>query len=148
MGASAKIKQGNYQLSKPVSMFELLEIISKGRVAQSDMTIIEGWTFRQFREALNAAPKLRHDSLSLSDAEILRRIGASEKHPEGLFFPDTYNFPAGSSDLALLKRAYKTTAAFTGNWDSRDQVYRWIHHMRPDSGFDCEKRLAKQKTAR
>jgi UPF0755 protein len=122
MGASAKIKQGNYQLSKPVSMFELLEIISKGRVAQSDMTIIEGWTFRQFREALNAAPKLRHDSLSLSDAEILRLIGASEKHPEGLFFPDTYNFPAGSSDLALLKRAYKTMQRhLQENWDSRDQ---------------------------
>lgn len=121
MGLSAKIKQGSYQLTKPVSMYELLEIISKGRVAQSDLTIIEGWTFKQFREALNAAPKLRHDSLSLSDAEIMQRIGASEKHPEGLFFPDTYNFPAGSSDLALMKRAYKTMQRhLQENWDSRD----------------------------
>lgn len=108
MGLAGKIKHGNYQLTKPVSMYELLEIISKGRVAQSDLTIIEGWTFKQFREALNATPKLRHDSLALSDEEILLRIGATEKHPEGLFFPDTYNYLAGSSDIALLKRAYQT----------------------------------------
>ena len=68
-------------------MYELLEIISKGRVAQSDMTIIEGWTFKQFREALNAAPKLRHDSLSLSDAEILQRIGAKRKTSGRPVFP-------------------------------------------------------------
>lgn len=121
LGLSAKIKYGNYQLTKPVSMYELLEIISKGRVAQSDLTIIEGWTFKQFREALNANPKLRHDSLELTDLEIMQKIGASEKHPEGLFFPDTYNFPASSSDLALLKRAYQTMQRhLQANWDSRE----------------------------
>jgi UPF0755 protein len=122
LGLSGKIKYGNYQLTKPVSMYELLEIISKGRVAHSDLTIIEGWTFKQFRAALNATPKLRHDSVELSDAEIMQRIGATEKHPEGLFFPDTYNFPAGSSDLALLKRAYQTMQRhLQENWDSRDR---------------------------
>ena len=84
MGLAGQIKYGNYQLTKPVSMYELLEIVSKGRVAQSDLTIIEGWTFKQFREALNAASKLRHDSMSLSDAEIMHKIGANENHPEGL----------------------------------------------------------------
>ena len=122
MGLAGQIKHGNYQISKPVSMYDLLVIVSKGRVAQSDLTVIEGWTFKQFREALNAAPKLRHDSLSLSDAEIMQKIGATEKHPEGLFFPDTYNFPAGSSDLALLKRAYQTMQKhLQENWQSRDK---------------------------
>jgi UPF0755 protein len=122
MRLSGQIKHGSYQLTKPVSIYELLQIVSKGRVAQSDLTIIEGWTFRQFREALNAAPKLRHDSLSLSDAEIMQKIGATEKHAEGLFFPDTYNFPAGSSDLALLKRAYQTMQRhLKENWDTRDK---------------------------
>lgn len=122
LGVSAKIKQGSYQLDKPLSMYELLEIITKGRVVQSDLTIIEGWTFKQFREALNAASKIRHDSLALSDAEILLRIGATEKHPEGLFFPDTYNFPAGSSDLDLMKRAYKTMQKhLQENWLNRDK---------------------------
>jgi UPF0755 protein len=122
MGLSAQIKYGNYQITKPLSMYELLEIISKGRVAQSDLAIIEGWTFKQFREAVNNSQKLRHDSLPLSDLEILQRIGASEKHPEGLFFPDTYNFPAGSSDLALIKRAYQTMQRhLQENWQSRDK---------------------------
>lgn len=122
MGLSTQIKHGNYQIDKPVSMYELLEIVSKGRVAQSDMTVIEGWTFKQFREALNVMPKVRHDSLTLSDAEILQQIGASEKHPEGLFFPDTYNFPAGSSDLALMKRAYQTMQRhLQENWTNRDK---------------------------
>ncbi len=122
LGLSSKIKYGNYQLSKPVSMHELLEIISKGRVAQSDLTIIEGWTFKQFREAMNANPKLRHDSLELSNTEILEKIGATEKHPEGLFFPDTYNFPSGSSDLALMKRAYQTMQKqLQAHWQARDK---------------------------
>jgi len=121
MGKSGQIKPGNYQLTKNVSLIELLEIVSKGRVAQSDITIIEGWTFKQFRETLNNAPKLRHDSAFLTEAEILQRIGATEKHPEGLFFPDTYIFPSGSSDIALLKRAYQTMQRrLQENWQGRD----------------------------
>jgi len=121
MRLSGQIKYGNYQLTQPVSMYELLQILNKGLVAQSDLTIIEGWTFKQFRQALNAAPKIRHDSLLLSDAEIMQKIGAAERHPEGLFFPDTYNFPAGSSDLALIKRAYQTMQKhLQDNWQRRD----------------------------
>jgi UPF0755 protein len=122
MGVASKIKHGSYQLSQPLSMYRLLEVITKGRVAQSDLTIIEGWTFKQFRVALNANPKIRHDSLDLSDAEIMQRIGATEKHPEGFFFPDTYNFPIGSSDLDLLKRAYQTMhKQLQANWLNRDK---------------------------
>jgi UPF0755 protein len=121
MGKSGQIKLGNYQLTKAVSLFELLEIVSKGRVAQSDITIIEGWSFRQLREALNNAPKLRHDSALLSEAEILQRIGATEKHPEGLFFPDTYIFPSGSSDIALMRRAYQTMQRrLQESWQGRE----------------------------
>jgi UPF0755 protein len=122
MGVASKIKHGSYQLSQPLSMYRLLEVITKGRVAQSDLTIIEGWTFKQFRVALNANPKIRHDSLDLSDAEIMQRIGATEKYPEGFFFPDTYNFPIGSSDLDLLKRAYQTMhKQLQANWLNRDK---------------------------
>lgn len=121
MGLSGQIKPGNYQLTKAASLFEILQMVNKGRVAQSDLTIIEGWTFKELREALNVAPKLHHDSLSLSDAEILHSIGATEKHPEGLFFPDTYIFPSGSSDLALLKRAYQTMQRrLQESWQARD----------------------------
>ncbi|KAF0203011.1 MAG: hypothetical protein FD173_1866 [Gallionellaceae bacterium] len=107
LGKAAQIKPGNYEIEAPVSPLQLLDIISKGRVEQSDISVIEGWTFNQLRAALNADPKLRHDTLSMTDADILKHIGASEKDAEGLFFPDTYNFSSGSSDLAVLKRAYQ-----------------------------------------
>lgn len=107
LGKSAQIKAGNYELDHPVSPFELLEIITKGEVSQSQMSVIEGWTFKQLRAALDANADIAHDTANLSDAEILQRIGAAEAHPEGLFFPDTYYFAAGSSDLQIFKRAYR-----------------------------------------
>ncbi len=108
LGRSAKIKSGSYELEQAVSMLELLDIISKGQVNQNQLSVIEGWTFKQFRAAVNDNPDLKHSTATLSDAEILQQIGASETHPEGLFFPDTYFFAAGSSDVLLFKRAYQT----------------------------------------
>jgi UPF0755 protein len=105
-GKSTQLKAGNYVLEHPVSQLELLEIISKGEVSQRQISVIEGWTFRQLREALNASPDIAHTTANLTDAEILQRIGATESHPEGLFFPDTYYFAAGSKDLVIFKRAY------------------------------------------
>jgi UPF0755 protein len=122
LGKSTQIKPGNYQLEHPATPLQLLEMINKGRVTQSEITIIEGWTFKQFRSALNATPTLRHDSRALSDAEILQRIGAQEKHPEGLFFPDTYNFASGSSDMVILKRSYQNMQKrLQLSWQSRDK---------------------------
>jgi UPF0755 protein len=74
---------------------------------QAELRIIEGWTFGQLRASLDASLFLRHDTEGLSDAELLSRVGAAERHPEGLFFPDTYLFARGSSDLAVLRRAYR-----------------------------------------
>lgn len=108
LGKSAQLKAGNYALKHPVTPLELLRIITRGDVTQSQISIIEGWTFKQLRTALDANPGIKHDTAGLSDIEILQRIGATEMHPEGLFFPDTYNFAAGSSDLEIIKRAYRT----------------------------------------
>ncbi len=105
-GQSAQIKAGSYELTQPVSPLQLLEILTQGQVSQRHLSVIEGWTFRQMRQAIDAHPDLLHDTKNLDDAELLRRIGATESAPEGLFFPDTYNFSAGSSDLEVYKRAY------------------------------------------
>ncbi|MDH4216980.1 MAG: endolytic transglycosylase MltG [Gallionella sp.] len=121
LGKSGTIKAGNYVLERPVSRLELLTIITKGSVSQSHISVIEGWTFKQLRAALDASPDIAHSAKSLSDAEILRRIGASENHPEGLFFPDTYYFAAGSSDLTLYKVAYHTMQRHLKEaWASRE----------------------------
>ena len=106
-GNSSQLKAGSYSLDHPISPLELLEVITKGEVIQKQASIIEGWTFKQLRAALNASLDITHDTLNLTDTEILQRIGAMESHPEGLFFPDTYKFAAGSSDLAILSSAYQ-----------------------------------------
>ncbi|MFA6971256.1 MAG: endolytic transglycosylase MltG [Gallionella sp.] len=107
MGRAGQIKAGIYQLDHSISKMELLDMITQGNVSRSQITLIEGWNFRQLRSALNASPNIRHDTLDLSDSEILHRIGAFESHPEGLFFPETYFVAAGSSDIELLRFAYK-----------------------------------------
>lgn len=121
LGKAAQIKPGNYQLEHEVSPLQLLNMISKGQIAQSSLTIIEGSTFKQLRNTLNADSTLRHDSALLSDAELLKRIGATESAAEGLFFPDTYNYDRGSSDLIVLKRAYQLMQRhLQENWNKRD----------------------------
>lgn len=121
LGKSGTIKAGNYVLEHPVSRLELLTIITKGSVSQSQISVIEGWTFKQLRAALDTNPDISHSAKDLTDAEILLRIGATENHPEGLFFPDTYFFSAGSSDLTIYKVAYHTMQRrLQETWGSRE----------------------------
>lgn len=116
-----QIKPGNYQLVHEVTPLQLLNMISKGQFEHSSLTIIEGSTFKELRAALNAESTLRHDSSALSEAEILKRIGATETAAEGLFFPDTYNYSTGSSDLIVLKRAYQLMQSnLQETWKKRD----------------------------
>ena len=107
LGEAANIKAGNYSIDRPLSPYELLRIITEGDVTQHAITFVEGWTFKQMRKALDDHPKIRHDTRGLEDAEVLRRVGAKQASPEGLFFPDTYHFGEGSSDLVVLRRAYR-----------------------------------------
>jgi UPF0755 protein len=121
MDKSIQLKAGNYELKHPVTPLQLLQIITKGEFSQRKIGIIEGWTFKQFRGALNTNRYLAHDTIGLTDIEILQHIGAVEQHPEGLFFPDTYHFVAGSSDLAILRIAYRTMQQrLQEAWDTRE----------------------------
>jgi UPF0755 protein len=106
-GRAHAIKAGNYEIAAPLTPLELLGKITRGDVLQAEVTLIEGWTFRQLRAALDESPDLRHDSAGRSDAQLLAAVGATEGHAEGLFFPDTYLFARGSSDIAVLRRAYR-----------------------------------------
>jgi UPF0755 protein len=108
LGKSGQIKAGSYELKQAVTPLRLLEMITRGEVNQTRLSLIEGWSFAQLRAMLNASPDVRHDTLGLRDTEIMQSIGAIETYPEGLFFPETYNFSKGDSDLAVLRRAYQT----------------------------------------
>jgi UPF0755 protein len=107
LGRERDIKAGNYLFAQPLTPVDLLDKLTRGDVTQAEVRLIEGWTFTQFRQALDATADLRHDTQGLSDADVLARIQAAEQHPEGLFFPDTYLFAKGSSDLHVLRRAYR-----------------------------------------
>jgi len=107
-GTDRKIKAGLYEISSPVAMWQLLKRFAEGNPDQASVTVIEGWSFRQFRAAVDREPDLKHDSRGLSEESLLTAIGATELRAEGLFFPSTYFFVPGSSDLDLYRRAYRT----------------------------------------
>jgi UPF0755 protein len=107
LGEARNIKAGNYELGEPVTPYRLLQKIAQGDVTQATSRFVEGWTFRQLRRTLDEHPDVAHASRGLTDEEILQRLGIKESSPEGLFFPDTYHFAGGSSDLQILTRAYR-----------------------------------------
>ena len=107
-GESERLKAGTYEVSTGVTPRSLLRKITRGEYAMAEILFVEGWTFRQMRDAMNAHAGLKHDSAELSGGEIMAKLGAVEAFPEGLFFPDTYVFAKGSSDIAVLARAYGT----------------------------------------
>src|SRR5688572_7120184 len=122
LGRERGIKAGSYELLQPVTPVQLLDKITRGDVMQAEVRLIEGWTFAQFRAALDASPFLRHETTGLDDAQVLARLKVPETHPEGLFFPDTYLFGKGSSDLAVLRRAYRAMQRhLKEEWEAREE---------------------------
>jgi UPF0755 protein len=105
-GNAVSLKAGSYEVATPITPLELIDKLTRGDVVQEQITFVEGWTLRQWRQALGDHPNLRHDTQTLSDPELLERVGATG-YPsgEGLFFPDTYRFNRGASDLDVLRQA-------------------------------------------
>ena len=121
LGRDQNIKAGSYELAAAPTPLELLDKLTRGDVTQDEVRFIEGWNIRQLRAALDASPSLKHDTGKLDDQQLLAQLGAAEKHLEGLFFPDTYLFAKGSSDLRVLKRAYQATQRhLEREWKARD----------------------------
>ena len=106
LGQAGNIKAGSYLFEKPLSPFGVLRKIASGETMLDKVTIVEGWRFSQMRAELDGRPDIRHDTAGWSDAAIMQAIGAPEADPEGMFFPDTYYFDAGGSDLDIYRRAY------------------------------------------
>ncbi len=101
------IKAGSYELDAGITPRALLAKLARGDEALRAVTLIEGWTFRQFRAAIAREPDLKHDTEALTDEALMRLLGRDGQHPEGRFFPDTYTFSKGSSDLSVYRRALR-----------------------------------------
>ena len=104
-GQDRQIRAGNYELPPGTTPRSLLQKLVRGEESLRALTLVEGWNFRQVRAALAADESLRHDSAALSEADLMAQLERPGVHPEGRFFPDTYTFAKGSSDLAVLRRA-------------------------------------------
>ena len=105
-GRSTRLKAGSYTLKPGTTPQRLIEQLVRGEFAQEALVIIEGWTFAQMRAAVAAHPGLKHESATWSDQELLARIAPEFAAAEGLFFPDTYRFAKGASDLQVYRQAY------------------------------------------
>ncbi|WP_411882196.1 endolytic transglycosylase MltG [Polaromonas sp. YR568] len=104
-GQGRLIKAGSYELAPGTTPQKLLSMLVRGDQALKSVTLVEGWNFNQVRAALQKAEQLSPDTLNLAPEAIMQKLGKPGVHPEGRFFPDTYTYAKGSSDLAVLKRA-------------------------------------------
>jgi UPF0755 protein len=121
-GNKHELKAGEYLFPKGTTLMSLLTQITTGSgMINHTFTIVAGWNFRHLRAVLESEPNLQHTSATLTNAEIMKRLGHPELQPEGWFFPDTYYFVKGSSDMILLKRSFQLMRnKLTEAWKKRD----------------------------
>jgi len=120
-GQSRQIRAGSYELDRSTTPRSLLQKLVRGEEALRSVTLVEGWTFRQVREALAKAEQLKPESQALAPADIMSHLGKPGVPAEGHFFPDTYTYSKGSSDLAVLKRAlHAMDKRLAAAWALRD----------------------------
>ncbi|HET8552314.1 MAG TPA: endolytic transglycosylase MltG [Gammaproteobacteria bacterium] len=105
-GKSTDVRAGEYAVPPHATTASLLDKLVSGNVILHSFTVIDGWTFHELMKRLEADPLLKHTLKGLSDGEIMARIGHPDEQPEGRFFPDTYKFPRGMSDVTFLRHAY------------------------------------------
>ena len=106
-GDARRIRAGNYEVGRGVSPRQLLQKMVRGDETLATVRLGEGWTFRQWRAELARAEALEPRTAAMSDEELMAALGAPGQAPEGRFFPDTYAYGKGSSDLAVLRRAHR-----------------------------------------
>jgi UPF0755 protein len=106
-GQDKLIKAGSYELPSGLTPHRLLAKLARGEETLRAVTLVEGWNIRQVRAALAKAEALKPDSKGMDEKALMAALGRADVHPEGRFFPDTYTYSKGSSDLAVLKRAMR-----------------------------------------
>jgi UPF0755 protein len=114
------IQAGEYAVPADATPSQLFDLLVSGETIKYTLTLVEGWNFRQVMAAIRADPVLRQTLEGLENAQIMQRLGYADQHPEGRFFPDTYHFPRGATDIQLLQRAYQRMQKIVaGIWPER-----------------------------
>ena len=104
---SPPVRAGSYRIEPGTTPVALVDKLSRGDTIKETLTIVEGWTFAQMRAEMGRNRHLRPESMNLSDEELLQKVAPGYKHPEGLFYPDTYFYDRGASDLLVLQQAHQ-----------------------------------------
>ena len=119
-GQDRQIKAGSYEIEAGATPRSLLRKLVRGEESLRTLTLVEGWNFRQVRQALAGAPQLMPDTAALTDAAIMDKLGRAGIAAEGRFFPDTYSYAKGTSDLKVLARALRAMDRhLAAAWDQR-----------------------------
>jgi len=119
-GKTKKLHAGEYVFEKGLTPFQLLAKMSAGDVKLYAFTIIEGWSFKQLLSAINTDKNLVHKIETKNYSVLMSKLGFEGEHPEGRFYPDTYRYPAGTTDIQFLKRAYEQMSSHLDNeWNNR-----------------------------
>ena len=117
-----RIKAGDYEFLSGMTPLAMVETMVEGKVKLWSVQFIEGWTFRDLRAALARSERLKQVTTDWSENQVMAAMGAEGQHPEGWFFPDTYMFSGGESDLDILKRAYnRMVAVLEEEWQNRSE---------------------------
>ncbi len=125
--AGTPLHTGEYRLTPGMTVEQLFDAWRRADVVQYNLTLVEGWTFRQVRSAVAKHEKIKHTLDGLSDSEVMEKLGHTGVFPEGRFFPDTYRFVRGMSDVELLQQAYmRLDEVLAKEWAERttDLPYR------------------------
>ncbi|ANF87819.1 aminodeoxychorismate lyase [Pseudomonas antarctica] len=100
------LHSGEYRMTPGLTAEGLIGLWQRGEVVQYSLTLVEGWNFRQVRSALAKHEKIVQTLSGLSDSQVMDKLGHAGVFPEGRFFPDTYRFVRGMTDVEFLKKAY------------------------------------------
>jgi len=116
------LKAGEYFFPKGTTPARLLTQITTGTgMVYHEFTVVAGWTFHRLRDTLRRDTNLKHESNALSDREIMTQLGHPEMNPEGMFFPDTYFFVRGTSDMVVFRQAFaKMEKVLDKAWRGRE----------------------------
>ncbi len=119
-GKATKLKAGEYRIEPGMTAVSLVDGLISGKAYQHALTIIEGWTFQQMMQAVAQSAALKQTLPDDSAQSIMEALGRPGEHPEGRFYPDTYHFPGGTTDVDFLRRAYNTmTQILEKEWQGR-----------------------------
>lgn len=119
-GKADQIQAGEYGFGPGATVKQLLDKITRGDVIQYPLTIIEGWNIHQLMAYMAGLEDLEQTLLGMDPATIMARLEKPDEHPEGRFFPDTYYYTRGMTDVQILRRAYQAMERFLGQaWQER-----------------------------